>query len=168
MSKISAIAAISCEVLRHRYLSFVFRLGVGIVFLISGAGKLPERALFIEKVEEFHLLPDVLARFYGNVLPWVEIAIGALLIIGLLSRFTAVVAMLSSLSFIVANSVVLYRGLNLECGCFGETAVLQTRDALIIDCVMLIVAFLILIHRGEFLSLDSLIFRKKKTVTPSV
>jgi uncharacterized membrane protein YphA (DoxX/SURF4 family) len=84
-----------------------------------------------------------------------------LLIIGLLSRFAAVIAMLSSLSFIIANSVVLYRGLNLECGCFGQAAVLQTRDALIIDCVMLIVAFLILIHKGEFLSLDSLLFRKK-------
>lgn len=161
MSRLGAIAIQSSRVLRHRYSSFVFRLAVGIVFLISGAGKLPERAVFIEKVEEFDLLPQTLANFYGNVLPWVEIVIGALLIIGLLSRFAAVVAMLSSLSFIVANSVVLYRGLNLECGCFGETAVLQTRDALIIDCFMLIAAFLILIHKGEFLSLDSLIFRKK-------
>jgi len=168
MSRLRAIAAKSCEVLRHRCLSFIFRLAVGIVFLISGAGKLPERALFIEKVEEFDLLPRTLAHFYGNVLPWVEIAIGALLIVGLLSRFAAVLAMLSSLSFIIANSVVLYRGLNLECGCFGDAAVLQTRDALIIDCVMLIVAFLIVIHKEEFLSLDSLIFRRKKTVTPSV
>ncbi len=161
MSRLGAIATKSCRVLRHRYSSLVFRLAVGIVFLISGAGKLPERAVFIEKVEEFDLLPQTLANFYGNVLPWVEIVFGALLIIGLLSRFAAVVAMLSSLSFIVANSVVLYRGLNLECGCFGETAVLQTRDALIIDCVMLIAAFLIVIHRGEFLSLDSLVYRKK-------
>jgi uncharacterized membrane protein YphA (DoxX/SURF4 family) len=161
MSWLRAIATKSCRVLRHRYPSFAFRLVVGGVFIVSGAGKLPERALFIEKVEEFDLLPQTLANFYGNVLPWVEIVIGASLIIGLLSRFAAVVAMLSSLSFIVANSVVLYRGLNLECGCFGETAVLQTRDALIIDCVMLIAAFLILIHKGEFLSLDGLLFRRK-------
>jgi uncharacterized membrane protein YphA (DoxX/SURF4 family) len=161
MSRLRAIAAQSGTVLRHRYSSLVFRLAVGSTFIVSGAGKLPERALFIEKVEEFKLLPDGLAHFYGNVLPGVEIAIGALLILGLLSRFSAVLAMLSSLSFIVANSVVLYRGLNLECGCFGDAAVLQTRDALIIDCVMLIVAFLIVIHKGEFLSLDSLIFRKK-------
>ena len=161
MSRLKSFFSLLCRVLRQRYSSFVFRLAVGITFIVSGAGKLPERALFIEKVEEFNLLPDTLAHFYGNVLPWIEIVIGALLIIGLLSRFAAVIAMLSSLSFIIANSVVLYRGLNLECGCFGQAAVLQTRDALIIDCVMLIVAFLILIHKGEFLSLDSLLFRKK-------
>jgi len=161
MSRLKSFFSLSCRILRHRYSSFVFRLAVGVTFIVSGAGKLPERAFFIEKVEEYDLLPDALAHFYGSVLPWIEIVIGALLIIGLLSRFAAVLAMLSSLSFIVANSVVLYRGLNLECGCFGQAAVLQTRDALIIDCVMLIVAFLILIHKGEFLSLDSLLFRKK-------
>lgn len=149
------------ELCRHRYLSFVFRLAFGILFLISGAGKLPEGAAFVNQVEEFDLLPHALARFYGTALPWMEIVIGVLLLLGLLSRFASAIGGLVSLSFIVANSVVLYRGLNLECGCFGDLAVLQTRDALIVDVVLLVMALQILFHKGEFLSLDSWIFRKK-------
>jgi len=103
----------------------------------------------------------VLARFYGATLPWLEVIIGALLILGLFSRFASAIGSLVAFSFIVANSVVLYRGLNLECGCFGDLAVLRSRDALIIDIVVLIMALQILLRKGEFLSLDSKIFRRK-------
>jgi uncharacterized membrane protein YphA (DoxX/SURF4 family) len=146
---------------RNRHLSFVLRLVVGATFIVSGAGKLPEGGAFVAKVEGFDLLPGVLARFYGTALPWVELAVGALLLLGLLSRFAAGIGFLTALSFVIANSVSLYRGLNLECGCFGDVAVLHTRDALIIDVVLMLMALQVLVHRGEFLSLDSLIFRKR-------
>lgn len=161
MKKLSSFAVKSCEVFRHRYLSFLFRLVIGVTFIISGAGKLPEGTAFVNQVEGFDLLPHVLARFYATALPWVEIILGALLVLGLFSRFASAIGGLVALSFIVANSMVLYRGLNLECGCFGDIAVLQTRDALIIDVVLLIMALQILFHKGEFLSLDSRIFSKK-------
>lgn len=161
MKKLGSFLRKSCEVFRNRYLSFVFRLAFGVTFIVSGAGKLPEGGSFVAKVEGFDLLPEVLARFYGTALPWLEVIIGTLLILGLFSRFVAAIGMLTALSFIVANSVVLYRGLNLECGCFGDIAVLQTRDALIIDVVLLIMALQILLHRGEFLSQDSRILRRK-------
>jgi len=148
---------------RNRYLSFVFRIGLGVIFIISGAGKLPELAAFVDQVEEANLLPHALARAYGTALPYVEIAIGALLILGLLSRFAAGIGGLAALSFIIGNSTRLYRGLYGECGCFGSIASLQfsTREALIIDCVLLIMAIQILVHKGEFLSLDSIIFHRK-------
>ena len=148
---------------RNRYLSFVFRIGLGVIFIISGAGKLPELAAFVDQVEEANLLPHALARAYGTALPYVEIAIGALLLLGLLSRFAAGIGGLAALSFIIGNSTRLYRGLYGECGCFGSIASLQfsTREALIIDCVLLIMAIQILVHKGEFLSLDSIIFHRK-------
>ncbi len=161
MKKIRSFFTKACAVVRNRYLSFVFRLAFGVTFIVSGAWKLPEGGSFVTKVEGFDLLPDALAQFYGTALPWVEIVIGALLVLGLFSRLASAIGGLVSLSFIVANSLVLYRGLNLECGCFGDLAVLQTRDALLIDFAMLIMALQILFHKGELLSLDSRIFRKK-------
>jgi uncharacterized membrane protein YphA (DoxX/SURF4 family) len=163
MKKLRRFAEISCEIFRNRYLSFVFRIGLGVVFIVSGAGKLPEGATFVSQVEEANILPHALARAYGTALPYVEIVIGALLILGLLSRFAAGIGGLAVLSFIIGNSTRLYRGLYGECGCFGSIASLQfsTRDALIIDFVLLTAAIQILIHKGEFLSLDSKIFRRK-------
>ena len=163
MKRIDKCARTSWEIFRNRYLSFVFRIGLGVVFIISGAGKLPELAAFIEQVEEANILPHALAQVYGTALPYVEIVIGALLILGLLSRFAAGIGGLAVLSFIIGNSTRLYRGLYGECGCFGSIASLQfsTGEALIMDCVLLIMAIQILTHKGEFLSLDSMIFRKK-------
>jgi uncharacterized membrane protein YphA (DoxX/SURF4 family) len=156
-------ARTSWEVFRNRYLSLVFRIALGVIFIISGTGKLSEGAAFIDEVEEANVLPHALARAYGTALPYVEIVIGALLILGLLTRFAAVIGGLSGLSFIIGNSTRLYRGFYGECGCFGSIASLQfsTWEALIIDCVLLIMAIQILIHKGEFLSLDSMIFHRK-------
>jgi len=163
VKRIDKCVRTSWEIFRNRYLSFVFRIGLGVVFIISGAGKLPELAAFIEQVEEANILPHALAQVYGTALPYVEIVIGALLILGLLSRFAAGIGGLAVLSFIIGNSTRLYRGLYGECGCFGSIASLQfsTGEALIMDCVLLIMAIQILTHKGEFLSLDSMIFRKK-------
>jgi len=163
MKRLRSFAGSVCELFRNRYLSFVFRIVVGVVFIISGAGKLPEGATFVDQVEEANILPHALAWVYGAALPYVEIVIGALLILGLLSRFAAGIGGLAALSFIIGNSTRLYRGLYGECGCFGNIAWLQfsTRDALIIDFVLLILALQILVHKGEFLSLDSKIFRRK-------
>jgi uncharacterized membrane protein YphA (DoxX/SURF4 family) len=121
---------------------------------------MPERSAFVDEVEKFELLPEALANAYGTALPWVEIIVGSFLVIGLLSRIAAGLGLLTALSLVIANSVVLYRGVNMECGCFGDLAALQTRDAIIIDALLLIFAFLIIIRKGDFLSLDSIVFRK--------
>ena len=163
MKKIESFAEAALGAFRNRYLSLVFRIGLGVVFIVSGAGKLPELAAFVNQVEEADILPHALATAYGTALPYVEIVIGALLILGLLSRFAAGIGGLAALSFIIGNSTRLYRGLYGECGCFGSIASLQfsTRGALIIDFALLLIAMQILIHKGEFLSLDSKIFRRK-------
>jgi len=163
MSRARRVLGTTCAAFRNRYLSFVFRIGLGVIFMISGAGKLPELAAFVDQVEEANVLPHVLSRAYGTALPYVEIIIGALLILGLLSRFAAGIGGLAAVSFIIGNSIRLYQGLYGECGCFGSIASLQfsTREALIIDFVLLVMAIQILIHKGEFLSLDSVIFRRK-------
>ena len=163
MKRIDKCAQTSWEIFRNRYLSFVFRIALGVVFIISGAGKLPELAEFVQEVEDAAVLPHALATVYGNALPLVEIVIGVLLILGLFTRFAAAIGGLLSISFMVGNSFRIHRGLYGECGCFGAIASLQfsTWEALIIDCVLLVMVIQILVHKGEFLSLDSMIFRKK-------
>jgi len=163
MKKLGSSARAVWEIFRNRYVTFALRLVVGVTLIVSGAGKLPERAEFVSQCQELDLLPDVLARLYGTGLPWVEVIVGSFLLLGLFSRFAAGIAILTALSCIIANSIILYRGVNMECGCFGEMAILLTRDALLIDFALLIMALQILVHKGEFLSLDSIVFRRKSS-----
>ena len=160
MTTIISFLVKALDVFRHRYLSFVFRSAIGIVFIVSSVGKISEGSAFVEDVSKYQLLPDGMAEAYATALPWVEITIGILLIVGFSSRFYASIALLTSLSFIVANSVVLNRGLNLTCGCFGDMAALQTREAIIIECILFVLAVQILVRRGDFLSLDMVLRRR--------
>ena len=160
MKRLRSFASAAWGMCRHRYVTFVCRLAVGITFVVSGAGKLFEGSAFVDDVLKYELLPDTLAQVYGTALPWVEVIVGALLILGLASRLAAGIGMLTALSLVIANSVVLYRGLNLACGCFGDLAVLQTRQAIIIDSVLLILSLLILFRKEDFLNLESRIFNR--------
>jgi uncharacterized membrane protein YphA (DoxX/SURF4 family) len=148
------LAAWVWGILRHRYASLLFRMGVGITFVVAATAKIREGSAFVDEVLEYELLPEGLAEVYATVLPWVEVVVGCLLIVGLATRVGAVVAALVSLSLIIANGLVLARGLDLACGCFGDMAALETREAIIIDCVLLILSLLILVRRGDFISVD--------------
>ena len=65
------------------------------------------------------MLPISIANLLGLVLPFVEVVIGALLILGSLTRFMAVLGGFTMIVFIIAIAQAWARGLNIDCGCFG-------------------------------------------------
>ncbi len=82
------------------------RIALGAYMLLAGVGKvLGGVGNFYEnsfKGLQPDFLPDLLARPYGYAIPFLEIAVGALLIVGLFTRWTAVVTTLMILSFTIA------------------------------------------------------------------
>jgi len=148
--------------LRHRYLSFIFRIIAGGTLIFSGISKIISETAFVEEVEDYELLPEVMIDIFAAALPWVEVIVGWLLIIGLLSRIAAGVGALTVLSFVIANSIVLYRGLNMDCPCFGDSASVPTEIALGIDCVLFLMTLQILLRHGDFLNLGKMLFTKHR------
>ncbi|MBE9501556.1 MAG: DoxX family membrane protein [Dehalococcoidia bacterium] len=149
------------RLLRHPYLTLVSRMGLAGVFIFAGMAKLPYVDTLIWEIKQYHILPHSLANAYGHVLPTLEIALGILLVMGLFLRISASVSVLVVLSFTIAKIVALARGLDISiCGCFGSAGELLALHSLIIDFVLLALAFQILFHRGEFLSLGHLLSRK--------
>lgn len=65
------------------------------------------------------MLPEALVRLVAAVLPWVEIAVGLLLILGLFVRFAGIATALLGVLFISALAQAKARGLQIDCGCFG-------------------------------------------------
>jgi uncharacterized membrane protein YphA (DoxX/SURF4 family) len=70
-------------------------------------------------VRAYEMLPVSVANIFGHILPWFEIAIGALLILGAAVKISAVLGGFTMLMFIVAISQAWARGLSIDCGCFG-------------------------------------------------
>lgn len=152
MSGASAISRVG-TFLTHRYLTLATRLGLGGLFIFTGVAKLGQLTEFANLVVAYDVLPYSLAQIYGYSLPAIEVAIGVLLISGVFLRVSAAVSILLTISFIIAKSIALSRGMHLTCGCFGETAVMLSSQTLAIDFVMLALAAQILFHRGDFLAL---------------
>jgi uncharacterized membrane protein YphA (DoxX/SURF4 family) len=101
------------------WVGLVLRLVVGCVWIVAGALKLPDPAQSVAAVRAYQLLPGDLVTPVGQLLPVIEIVIGVMLVIGLLTRGAAVLSALVFLAFIVGIASVWARGINIDCGCFG-------------------------------------------------
>lgn len=87
------------------------RLSLGVLFLLAGVRKLlpAEGATVMDKMNGFASfvaskapLPEVLGKAYGYALPWSEIIVGLLLIVGLFTRVSAALIGLMLVSFLMA------------------------------------------------------------------
>jgi uncharacterized membrane protein YphA (DoxX/SURF4 family) len=101
------------------WVSTLSRLVLGGVCLWAGAAKAGDLPASVRAVRAFELLPEWLAKPVGYGLPAVEIIVGVLLIVGLLTRYAAAVAGLLMLAFVVGIAAAWARGLAIDCGCFG-------------------------------------------------
>ena len=101
------------------WISTVVRLVLGGVLLVAGGLKVIDPQTSVQAVKAYELLPDGMARIVGWGLPFVEIGIGVLLILGLLTRAAAIVAGILMVAFIAAVASAAARGLSIDCGCFG-------------------------------------------------
>lgn len=106
--------------LMSRWFGTLARLVVGVVWIVAGVIKLPDPQSSVTAVRAYQLLPTSLASPVGNVLPIVEVVIGLLLVLGVLTRVTGGVSALLQVAFIIGIASVWARGISINCGCFGD------------------------------------------------
>lgn len=110
-------------------ITLVARLILGGVLLIAGGLKAFKPAESASAVAAYKILPTQIAHIVGFALPWLEIAIGLLLIIGLSVRMAAIVAGGIMVIFIAAIISIWARGILIDCGCFGGGGVIDPSKA---------------------------------------
>jgi uncharacterized membrane protein YphA (DoxX/SURF4 family) len=102
------------------WLSLAARVAVGAVFVIAGATKVSDLAAAGRAVNAYQLMPYSLAKVVGAMLPFVEIGVGALLILGFATRLMAIIAAIMLVVYIAGIASVWARGLRIDCGCFSR------------------------------------------------
>ena len=95
------------------------RLVVGAVWLVAGLLKIGDPTENVRAVRAYDLLPEPLVQLVGHALPTLEIVVGLCLVLGLVTRWAALVSGLMLLAFIIGIASAWARGLEIECGCFG-------------------------------------------------
>lgn len=95
------------------------RLGLAAVWLVSGGSKAVDPSQTYLAVRAYDVLPDSVVHPVAAVLPFLELALGLLLLVGLAVRWVAVVSAVLLLVFIAGVAQSWARGLTIDCGCFG-------------------------------------------------
>jgi len=97
----------------------VARLALGAVLLVAGYLKLVDLDGSVRSVVAYDLFDYEIAKFIGLTLPVVEVAVGALLVLGLFTRAAGLVGASLMVVFIAGVASAWARGLSIDCGCFG-------------------------------------------------
>ena len=130
------------------WLTLLSRLILGGVLIVAGALKIGNLQKSAMSVRAYEMLPIWLANFFGYALPWVEIGIGALLILGAAVRIMGALGALIMLGFIIAIAQAWARGLSIDCGCFGGGGTIDPEDTKYLSTILRDIGFLAL---GVFL-----------------
>jgi len=107
------------RLLDNRWLVLGCRLLLGAVFVYASWDKIQHPAAFAKQVYNYQMLPVVPSNLFAMTLPWIELFAGVALIIGVLKRESSLLLSILLVFFIGAISINLYRGVNLDCGCFS-------------------------------------------------
>ena len=149
------------------WISTVARLGLAAVFLIAGGLKVGDLAASGRAVNAYDLMSYDTAKIVGAVQPFLEIALGLLLLIGLAMRLSAGIAAVLLLIFIAGIASAWARGLQIDCGCFskgGELAGGRTAEyglEILRDTGFLILAGILLVKPRTRYSLDGLLMGER-------
>jgi len=148
-----------------KWVSLVARLVIGGAIMIAGLLKIGNLQSSVNAVAAYSLplLPTggSLTTVVGTVMPIVEIVLGAIIVAGLFSRWTALLGGLMMIVYICLISSAWIRGLSIDCGCFSpggflpDTAKTKYLQDILRDVGLLICAAWVVIWPKSPISIDN-------------
>jgi uncharacterized membrane protein YphA (DoxX/SURF4 family) len=114
-----------------RAVTLGLRIALGAILVYSAWSKLKDSwALFAMAVDSYQVLPLWGVRLVARTLPWVELLIGVLLIVGRWMRVATVACSLLLLVFFGLMVRAHLKGMEINCGCFGPGEAISWRTLL--------------------------------------
>jgi uncharacterized membrane protein YphA (DoxX/SURF4 family) len=136
------------------------------VFLTAGALKVGDLAASGRAVSAYRLMPFEVAKTVGAIQPFLEIALGLLLLAGVAIRLSAGVAAVLLLIFIGGIASAWARGLQIDCGCFSKGGALGAGQVatygpeILRDIGFLVLAAVLLWRPASRFSVDGVLLRE--------
>jgi uncharacterized membrane protein YphA (DoxX/SURF4 family) len=126
-----------------RIVALLGRIVLAAVFIYAAYTKLRQPWLvFAMSVDAYQLLPEHGVLFVARTLPWTELAIGILLLIGYKLRYVALAATLILAVFFGVMLRSYIKGLGIDCACFGVGEALSAKTLLRDGALLALSAFL--------------------------
>jgi uncharacterized membrane protein YphA (DoxX/SURF4 family) len=126
----------------------VVRAALGLIFIWASIDKILHPSAFGEIIYAYQILPDPLISATAIALPWIELVLGTLLVLGFWLPGAIVLTNLLLVTFLAALIYNMIRGLDVDCGCFstGGRGGGAMWSYLLRDLLFLVVSGLLLVH----------------------
>jgi uncharacterized membrane protein YphA (DoxX/SURF4 family) len=147
------------------WLGAAARLGLAAVWLAAGGSKIGDLGASGRAVHAYQIFPYDVAMAIGAALPFVEITLGVLLLVGLATRLVAAISTALLVVFVAGITSAWARGLQIDCGCFGNGGELATGQdpgyatEILRDVGFLVLAGFLLVWPRTPYSVDALVGR---------
>lgn len=120
---------------------------LGVIFLYTGYIKIQAPLQFAVAITGYQLVPEKLIFPVAQYFPWLEIALGVLLLTGWKSRYVGAAAASLILFFTVILTITYFRGIDANCGCFNFNDKITPKTILRDSLILLPALFLIFERR---------------------
>lgn len=100
----------------------LLRFSLGAMFLYSAWSKIQDPGMFQTMVESYRMLPACVTAPFSVTMAMAELLVGAIFIFTKWTREAAFATTVMIMMFLIALAQAKVRGLDISCGCFGETA----------------------------------------------
>jgi uncharacterized membrane protein YphA (DoxX/SURF4 family) len=142
------------------WISTAVRLALAVVWAWAGLAKISDPAEAAQAVRAYRILPEGLVKPVGYGLPFLELALAVLLLVGLGVRIAAVISAVLLLTFIAGISSAWARGISIDCGCFGgggavDKSQTQYGQEILRDCGFLLLALWLVVKPRSKVSVDA-------------
>ena len=136
-----------------KYLTLAARLLIGSLFIYASVHKLLDPADFAVSVRKYLIIPAAWSNVVALTLPWIELAAGFFLIVGIQTKPSALLTT-GMLGVFLAAVIHAYSiGLDIDCGCFSSAGASAGKIGiyhLVRDSSLFVISlFVLLADRGE-------------------
>jgi putative oxidoreductase len=103
-----------------KFSRILVRIALGILFVFAGATKAYDPGAFAIEIQRYNLVPWIPGALASIYLPWLEILAGLLLVFKRFEQgaLLLIICLLFIFTFALASAT--FRGLGIDCGCFGK------------------------------------------------
>ena len=148
------------------WVSLAARLILGIALIWAAATKIGNLDSSVHSVAAYQILPYSVAQVVGYAMPFAELGLGLLLVVGLFTRVMGGLGALMMLAFIIAIASVWIRKIAIDCGCYGpggpidwETAKAAYPWEILRDIGLMACGIWLVFAKKYFLAIDTILFR---------
>lgn len=97
------------------------RLGLGVMFIFSAWSKILDPRTFQTMVDNYRMLPSCVTAIFAVTMSAAELIVGAMFLFTKWTREAAFATGVMLVMFVIALAQAQIRGLDISCGCFGDT-----------------------------------------------